>query len=117
MGPLEMMYSWQALICATACVGLTQLTKAVLDVSMGAEKRKASRWLGVVVLPALPVVFGVGYAVLVPLRPEVLLGYINQHVQEGWAWQAAAFGAWGAACGQFATTLFDRLKAALQKGA
>jgi hypothetical protein len=113
MGPLEMMYGWQALLCACACVGLTQLLKAVLDTSLGVERRKANKWLTNVVLPATAVVVGMLYGAFVPLWPEVLLDYVRTHV-EGDVLGMLAKGSWGAACGQFATTLHDRIKGLLQ---
>lgn len=109
MGPLEMMYSWQALLCATACVGLTKMVKTAIDLKMGKEKRKESRWLNHFFLPMLPILVGALYAAFVPLRPEVLIEYTAQHVTAPWL-AVLAFAAWGAACGQFSTMLHQKLK-------
>ncbi len=107
MGPLEMMYGWQALLCATACVGVTKLVKTILDLTMGAEKRKANKWLNKVVMPLTPILVGAIYAALVPLRPEILHGYVEEHVTGAWTY--LAYAGWGAACGQFATMLHQKL--------
>lgn len=108
MGPLEMMYGWQALLCAVACVGVTQAVKTILDLTMGKEKRQANRWLCYVVLPMTPILVGALYGGLVPLRPEVLHEYVAEHAPGAWSY--VAFAAWGAACGQFSTMLHQKLK-------
>lgn len=108
MGPLELMYGWQALLCACACVGVTQLVKTILNLTMGVEKRKANKWISQLVLPILPVLVGAGYALLVPLRPEALLEFTALHAQDGLAY--VGFAGWGAACGQFSTMLHQKLK-------
>ncbi len=107
LGPLEMMFSWQALLCASACVGLTKVPTTIVDVAMGKDKRKSNKWLSKVVFPMLPVVFGIVYASAVPLRPEVLIEYVNEHTTG--FWQYIAYAGWGGACGQFSTTLYDKL--------
>jgi len=108
MGPLAMMYGWQALLCAAAAYGLTRLLKTVLDLSVSKDRRKASRWLNRVVLPATPVLFGAIWAAIVPLRPEALIEYADAHVSGAWVYLAWA--AWGGACGQFSTMLYQKLK-------
>lgn len=122
LGPLSLMYSWQALICATACVGVTQLAKTLIDIlyrkkvkdqagdkEHAREMRKDNAWLTRVVLPLIPILVGAVYAMVVPLRPEVLVEYTAEHV-DGAGMQALAFAAWGGACGQFATMLHQKLK-------
>lgn len=106
MNPLEMMYSWQALLCAAACVSLTKLVKTVLDLSMGKEKRKANRWVTKLVLPMTPVIVGLVYAIVVPLRPEILLSYAETHLSGVWLY--LGYAGWGAACGQFSTMLHGK---------
>lgn len=113
MGPLELLYGWQALLCASACIGLTKLIKAIIDLSLSKEKRRANPWLNALVLPMVPVVLGAIYAVAIPLRPEVLLAYTKSQELEGFLLYLAYAG-WGAACGQFATTLHGKLKDFLQ---
>lgn len=141
MGPLEMLYGWQALLCAAACVGITQLVKAIIDTvyerkwakmdeaakkkatddagpSKKAKKggtlaRKQSIVVTRFVLPMTPILIGFIYANVVPFRPETLVEYVSEHV-DGWAWEAMGWGAWGAACGQFSTFLYDRLKKTLE---
>ena len=108
LGPLTLMYSWQALLCATACVGVTQLVKTLLDLTMGKEKRKANKWITRLVLPLTPILVGAIYAALVPLRPEALVEYAAEHINDGW--QYVGYAGWGAACGQFSTMLHSKLK-------
>lgn len=114
LGPLGMMFSWQALLCASACVGLTKIPTTIIDVAMGKEKRKANKWLSKVVYPVLPVVFGIAYAALVPLRPEVLIAYATEHTTGFWT--IVAYAGWGGACGQFSTTLYDKVLEFLRHG-
>lgn len=142
MGPLEMLYSWQALLCAAACVGVTQLVKAIIDTIYerkwakmdeaakkkaeeihakamkpkkgGTLARKQSFVVTRFVLPITPILVGFIYANVVPFRPEVLIEFVSEHVDGGWVWTAMGWGAWGAACGQFSTFLYDRLKKTLE---
>lgn len=122
LGPLSLMYSWQALLCATACVGITQLVKTVIDIVYAKkvkdkagdklnakELRKDNVWLTRLVLPLIPILVGALYAMAVPLRPEVLVEYAQAHI-EGRLPEVLAFAAWGAACGQFATMTHEKLK-------
>ena len=112
MGPLEMMYGWQALLCATAAVGVTSLVKTLLNLTMGVEKRKTNKWVSQLVLPTTPILVGAIYAMVIPLRPEVLMEYVAEHANDGWMYPA--FAGWGAACGQFSTMLHQKLKDFLQ---
>ena len=146
MGPLEMLYGWQAVLCAATCVGFTQLVKAIVDtiyeakwrkmeaaakakleadakktayrknakVKGGTIARKQSVAITRFLLPMTPILVGFLYANLVPLRPETLAEYVAEHVDDGWAWGVMAWGAWGAACGQFSNYLYDRLKKTLR---
>lgn len=107
LGPLELMYSWQALLCASACVGVTKIPTTAIDIAMGKEKRKANKWLTHFVFPMIPVLVGILYVCLVPLRPEPLTEFVDEHVH-GFGWQLVAYGAYGAACGQFSQTIYDK---------
>lgn len=110
--PLDLMYSWQALLCAAACVGVTKLVKTILDITMGEKKRKSNKWVSKVVLPVTPIVVGSVYAAAVPLRPEVLSEYVSANLTGAWVW--LGYAAWGAACGQFSNFGYDRLREMLK---
>lgn len=112
LGPLSLMYSWQALLCATAAFSVTRLVKAVMDVTIGREKRKTSPWISQVALPLVPVLIGALYAVVVPLRPQVLIDYSSANLSGFWSY--VGYAGWGAACGQFSTMLHQKLKDFLQ---
>ncbi len=105
--PLELLYSWQALLCAVAVVGLMKLITTIIDLTYGKAKRKGNKWLSALVLPVSTVLVGALWAMLVPLRPEVLIAFVTAHVDDGF-FAVLSFGAWGGACGQFAQTLYDR---------
>lgn len=107
--PIELLYSWQALLCAVACVGITQAVKASIDVAIGPERRKASKVLSQLVLPMAPIWVGVLYAIVVPLQPEVLDEYLTAKGPNVWA-RLAGLAAWGGACGQFSTYLYERVE-------
>lgn len=124
LGPLSLMYSWQALICATACVGITQMIKTIIDImylpkvedqpggphrSAAKEKRKENLWVTRVTLPVIPVLVGAVWAAVVPLRPDVLVEYVKAEELQG-LWMVLAYGGWGGACGQFSTMLHSKLK-------
>lgn len=115
MNPLDILYSWQALICASACVGVTQLAKRTLDVRIGEEARKASRLLTVLVLPTMPIAVGALYAVAVPMHPDALGAYLEAQGIDGGA-RALSLASWGAACGQFAVYVYERIERTLSTG-
>ena len=114
MGPLDLLYCWQALLCAVACTGTAQLAKTVLDLLWpgGRDARRANRWISRVFLPLMPIVAGVAYAVVVPARPEVLTAYVEA-MEAGGGW--LVYAAWGGACGQFADYGYAKVTKALQR--
>jgi hypothetical protein len=111
MNPLDLIYCWQALLVAVACVGITQLAKTLIDSTMGKERRKDSVVLTRFVLPMMPIVVGVLVAVLIPVRPEVLIDYVSARVNNTWG-ELSTYALWGGACGQFADYTFTKAKAA-----
>lgn len=146
MNPIEILYSWQALLVAITASGLTQLIKTIYDISkgrqvlkktstpppaptekpvgyrdsakpkpaaIGKEVRQSNVWLNRVVLPVIPIVIGALIGGFVPLRPEVLIEYVEGHV-DGWYTQAFVYSIWGAACGQFADYTFSKAKSLLK---
>lgn len=135
MNPIEVLYSWQALLVACIATAMTQLTKVIIDVVRGhlhvtptptvrdaakvgkglreSKEELINRVLNRVVIPGLPVLYGTVCALLVPARPEVIMEYTTTHHVVGVGAQAI-FGAWGAACGQFADYLFAKAKGAME---
>lgn len=136
MGPLELMYSWQALACAAASVGVTRLVKTIIGLvylqrerkramkgpgpyrtaevkEAAKEARQANVWVTRVALPLTAIVTGAVYALLVPLRPEVLIEYVSEHLSGFWVYMA--YLGWGGACGQFSTALHEKLKSFLKE--
>lgn len=130
MNPLDLLYSWQAVLIAIAATGVTQLIKTVLDVvwghkdaqptptvkdakKVGEARRKRSLIVNRLVLPMAPIWTGALMASVIPIRPEALVEYITAQHIEGWG-RILVFAAWGAACGQFADYGFSKVKAALQ---
>lgn len=129
MGPLELLYSWQALLIAVAATGVTQLVKTILDVvwghidaqptptmkakqATGAELRRRSIILNRFVMPMTPILTGAVMAMVVPARPDALLEYITTHHIAGTG-AMLIYASWGAACGQFADYGFSKVKSAL----
>lgn len=130
MNPLELLYSWQALLIAVAATGITQLVKTVIDIAwghkdaeptpttkdakrVGEARRKRSVIVNRLVLPMTPIWTGALMAVLIPIRPEAITEYVEAQHIEGWA-RLLVFAAWGAACGQFADYGFNKIKATLR---
>lgn len=113
--PLDLLFSWQAILCAAACVGITQLVKTSIDVAIGASRRKRSRALSLFVLPMLPIWIGAAYALAIPMHPEVLGQYLTTQAIEGWP-RALSLAAWGGACGQFSTYVYERVERTLATG-
>lgn len=108
MGPLDVFLGWQALLLAALAYMLVQLLKTILDTTIGAERRKASRVLTRIVLPAVPPVVGALLALVLPL-PESLAAWVKEEPR---VWVAlAARAAWGAAAGQFSDYLYSKIKA------
>jgi hypothetical protein len=129
MGPLELLYSWQALLISIAATGFTQLLKTVIDIvfgqrdatptptmkdaqAVGAKLRREMLILNRLVLPMAPIFFGFIMAMVVPMRPEMLLTYVTTEHIEG-VGRYLVFGAWGAACGQFADYGYSKVKSML----
>ena len=132
MGPVEILYCWQSVLCAMTAWGLAQLVKTSIDVwygrgdlgrgtaptmdtklVAGKTVRKASVVINRIVLPVVPVVVGAVFAMAVPARPDVLTTHVAAHV-EGWTGYLI-YAAWGAACGQFASFAYDKIRDLLQK--
>jgi hypothetical protein len=113
--PLELLYSWQALLCAVACVGVTSMVKTAIDIRIGADRRKRSKVLSQLVLPMTPIWIGAAYAMAVPLHPEVLDAYLTAKGLDSFP-RLAALCAWGGACGQFATYSYERVEGLIRTG-
>lgn len=111
MGPLDILYSWQAILCALASNAGTQLLKSILDLKMSKEKRNASKRIHIL-LQVSPLILGAVYAMIIPWLPEPMLDYLADHDFQG---HRVLLGraAWGAACGQFAAFIFDKVKGML----
>lgn len=109
MGPLDIFLGWQPLLIAGIAYMVTQLIKATVDTSMGAEKRKASKLVSRVVLPAVPPILGACAAMVIPAYPESIVTYIAENSIDA-ASALLIYGAWGAACGQFADYLYSKTK-------
>lgn len=128
--PLDLLYSWQGIMVAIAATGVTQLLKTVLDIVWGQVDPKstptvkdAARWgatmrrrsliVNRLVLPMFPILVGFIMALIIPIHPDVLIQYVDTNHIEGFG-RHMVFGAWGAACGQFASYTFDKVKDAFQ---
>lgn len=110
--PIELLYSWQALLLAGLVMGLTQFIKTVIDLKISKEARKNNPVLNTLIMPALNPLFGFLIAMVIPARPEVLIEYATTHVLVQWE-SLLVFGAWGAAVGQFADYIFSKVKTAM----
>lgn len=118
MGPLEMFFSAQSVLCAVIVVMVMKLVTTILTGTMGKEssgrpKYRRNKWVTKLFLPLVTVGLGAAYGWLVPFRPEVLAEFFTEHPEvEGW--HTLADMSWGAACGQFSQTLYDRVKGMAQ---
>ncbi len=108
LGPIEILYNWQSILLAVAVSAAVQGIKHTLNIAFGGkEKRKEVRWVTEVLLPLMPLFIGALGAILVPLHPDPLTTYIAAHPNvKPWV----AFGAWGAAVGQFSDYLYQRVR-------
>jgi hypothetical protein len=111
-GPIEIIYNWQAILLAVAVSAVVQGIKHTLNIAFGGkEKRKEVRWVTEVLLPLMPLFIGALGAILVPLHPDTLTTYITAHTNvKPWV----AFGAWGAAVGQFSDYLYQRARSVME---
>lgn len=118
MDPLELLYSWQALLCAVACATITSNVKALKDLLyarrvLAGEVTRRSRTVQFVVdklvMPIVPVTVGALYAIFVPVIPEVLQNHLKVHEVVGTG-RILALASWGGVCGQFASYTYDRVK-------
>lgn len=82
-----MLLSWQSVVLAVGASVLSQAVKKVLDIFLAdgdSEKRKA--WhpaITELLIPGLPILWGTLLTVLVPLRPDVLTQYVQEHGLNG----------------------------------
>lgn len=111
-GPVKVFYCWQSILLALLVYGGTQMTKRVLDAAFkGEENRKKNRWATEVLLPGLPLILGAGAGAVLPLHPEMLAQYIVASTpKHPWL----IYAAWGAAVGQFADYLYQRINRAME---
>ena len=116
MNPIEIFYCWQALVHALMVYMLTQLVKTAITKQLGPwcnKKPNRTWWVKRVILPAVPPILGFLGAASIPLRPDVLIEYVNTHSIP--AHQASlVYGAWGAAVGQFADYIYSKFSAAMK---
>ena len=111
--PLELLYSWQAILVAFACSGLTQFVVTCIDVRIGKEQRKRNVVLTRFVCPMLPIVIGFCFAAAIPIWPEALREYVETVVGADSAMRYVIYGSWGAACGQVADHVRTKARRAL----
>ena len=107
IGPMELFFSWQAVLVALATVGVAEVFTRIGDRLIGKEKRQANWWLSNLAWPAIPVVCGAIVAAVVPLRPGFLEEWATAHATGLGA--VLLFALWGACCGQFANTIYDKV--------
>lgn len=125
MGPIEVLYCWQSLLCALSAAGLTQLVKTIIDIWWGhaspvptptvKDKQMVGKFLrqrqvivNRLVLPMLPIIFGALYAITVPARPDAIATFVASHALGTSA--LLVFAAWGGACGQFADYIVGKAR-------
>lgn len=109
MDPLQLIYSWQAIMIAAVASGLTQLAKTIMDIWVGKDKRQNSVVLTRIALPIMPIAFGALSALIIPVRPDFLTQYVEAHTTGTGA--LITYAIWGGAiCGQFADYVFSKFK-------
>lgn len=130
MNPLDILYCWQAVLVACAATGMTQLVKVIIDVArghynaaptptfkdkaaIGKELRKGDAVLNRIVFPALPILFGVLCAIVVPARPDSITEFITAKAITGTG-AMLIYASWGGACGQFADYIFSKVKSVME---
>jgi hypothetical protein len=116
MNPIDILYAWQSALLAAVIVGLTQAFKAGIEAWLtfrnngttktGKELRGEITLIDRALLPLFPLVMGAMMAAFIPIRPEALTQYVTEH-GHGSRW---AYAMWGAAVGQFADYLYQRVK-------
>lgn len=116
MNPLDILYAWQSALLAVVIVGITQGAKAGIEAYLllknrgttktGKELRGEITLIDRAILPLVPLVTGALIGAFVPMRPEVLVQYVNEHG----GGSRLAYAMWGAAIGQFSDYLYQRFK-------
>lgn len=126
MGPLDSIICWQALLVALTASGIAQLVKTIIDITwgmrhetptptladamkLGGALRAESLFINRLVLPMAPILAGFVFAMVVPLWPDNLRHYVDNHHIVGYQ-AGLIFGAWGAVCGQFADYAVSKVK-------
>lgn len=125
MGPVEILYCWQSILCALTAGGATQLVKTIIDIwwghtapvptptvkdkqQVGKALRQGTLVLNRLVLPLVPVLVGMLYACIVPARPDAITTWVTAHALGASAY--LIFASWGGACGQFADYTVSKVR-------
>jgi len=97
----------------------TQLIKTVIDLILGKKnlkEGKAKRRRRVIfnrlILPAVPVSIGVLLGALLPIRPVMLMEFVNEYVTGFSA--TVVYGAYGAIMGQFSDYGYSKVKSFIE---
>ncbi len=129
--PIELMWSWQALLVSITAAGIVQFLKVVIDIawghfskeetptikarlSVGRDKRSGNKILDRLVMPALGPVVGALITLFIHVYPEVLQTYVESMIEKGAMTSGwAIYMLWGGGCGQFADYAVTKVKRAL----
>jgi hypothetical protein len=117
--PLSLLASWQVCVLALVTLLLTQATKTLLDyflasregglraaVRTGADLRRQHPVVTQLLVPLLPVLFGVLIALtLPPIRPTALEHWVQYSKEPSWL----AHLVWGIYCGILADYTFSHV--------
>lgn len=108
LGPLEVFYSWQALLMSVIVYSATRSIKSSMYL-LAKEDERRKLWVKHVALPVLPLLIGSLVAISIPMRPDLIEKYAQVSGSP-----LAIYAAFGACVGQFADYIHQRIESVLK---
>lgn len=112
MNPLEVAYCWQSILLAVFVYMTMHLVKALVFKDVEAMEPKKRYRVKRILLPALSPVVGALAAIVVPMRPDIIVAYVRDHHLGAGGYLVYAM--WGGMVGQFSDYAYSKISKLLR---